>query len=256
MYYYPLGTNLYKTFATSTDSFWCCNGTGVEEFSKLADTIYFHDADSVYVNLYIPSELNWAEKGLKLRQETKFPAEEGTKITVTAEKPTDVTIRMRIPYWVGSGSVKVNGRALPVFGSPSSYLALRGPWKTGDTIELSLPMHIHNWRMPDDDTIQAAMYGPVVIVPKREEVGKDLWLGQLGPYKERGVAPAQLPAAAGKVDDAASWIEPSPNSPMTFRTVGQPETATLVPINQIVHERYDVFWKVNQPPPPPPRSGA
>ncbi|MGH9524688.1 MAG: beta-L-arabinofuranosidase domain-containing protein, partial [Terriglobales bacterium] len=122
MYYYPQGIRLFKTYATPTDSFWCCNGTGVEEFGKFADTIYFHDEHAVYVNLFIASELDWPEKCLKLRQETDFPRQQGTKLIVASKRPSDVEIRVRIPYWTKGGDVKVNGRALPVFANPSSYL--------------------------------------------------------------------------------------------------------------------------------------
>jgi DUF1680 family protein len=251
MYYYPLGTNLNKTYATPTEYFWCCNGTGVEEFAKLADTIYFHDDDSVYVNLYIPSELNWPEKSFRLRQETNFPVEQGTKLIVNSAAPSDVSIRLRVPYWANGGSIKINGRTLPVFASPSSYLVLRGPWKNGDTIELSLPMALHGSRMPDDDTVQAPMFGPLVLAARHENSPQDHWYGDAGTFgRERGAAPPPLPAANGKIEDSATWIEPVPNQTLSFRTTGQSAQAQLVPINQIVHERYDVYWKVTSPPQP------
>lgn len=250
MYYYPLGTALYKTYATPTDSFWCCNGTGVEEFSKLTDTIYFHDDDSVYVNLFIASELQWPEKNLKLKQETNFPLEQGTKLTIATAKPSDIAIRLRIPYWAKGGSVKVNGKPLGVFASPASYLTLKGPWKNGDTIELSLPMGLHQSVMPDDETIQAPMYGPLVLASKHEEVPRERWYGNTGPFERRapGTPPPQMPTSTGKLDDSQSWVEPDGGVALTFKTTGQSAQATLVPINQIVHERYDVYWKVTPPP--------
>ncbi len=258
MYYYPLGTALYKTYATPTDSFWCCNGTGVEEFAKLNDTIYFHDQDSVYVNLLIASEVQWPEKNVRLRQETDFPRQQGTKLTVLGSKPSDIAIRVRIPYWAQGGSVKVNGKPLPAFASSSSYLTLRGPWKNGDTIELSLPMGLHQSAMPDDETVQVPMYGPLVLAAKHAEVPRERWYGNTGPFERRapGTPPPQMPAATGKVDDATTWIEPDGNEMLRFRTTGQATQATLVPINQIVHERYDVYWKVTPPAPqfPPFRS--
>jgi DUF1680 family protein len=257
MYYYPLGTALYKTYATPTESFWCCNGTGVEEFAKFGDTIYFHDQDSLYVNLFIASELQWPEKDLRLRQDTDFPQQQRTKLTIFASKPSDIAIRLRIPYWVQGGGVKVNGRPSPVFASPSSYLTLRGPWKNGDTIELALPMGLHQLPMPDDETIQAPMYGPMVLVAKHEEVPREHWYGNLGPFERRpqGTAPPPMPTATGKLDEAGTWIEPDGSAPLKFRTTGQATQATLVPVNQIVHERYDVYWKVTPPPPqfPPAR---
>jgi uncharacterized protein len=125
MYYLPLASGYYKTFGRPLDAFWCCTGTGSEEYAKLGDTIYFHDGDALYVNLYIDSQLEWPEKGLRFRQESRFPQEQGTKISVVAERPVPLSINLRIPYWVEGGSVKINGEELPAFASLGSYLALR-----------------------------------------------------------------------------------------------------------------------------------
>ena len=245
MYYYPMGPNLWKTYGTPTDSFWCCNGTGVEEFAKLNDTIYFHDDNAIYVNLYIASEVDWPEKKLKLRQDTNFPQQPGTKLTILAQQPSDLAIRLRIPSWARGGNVKVNGRTLPVFSSPSSYLTLRGPWKNGDTIELSLPMDLYSWRMPDDETVQAPMYGPLLLAARREEAPRDCWYGEMGPFQHpRGSEQPPLPVAAGKIEDISSWVRTVGNQPLSFQAAGESSAVPLVPINQIVHEHYDVYWKV------------
>ena len=252
MYYYPQGVKLWKTYGTPTDSFWCCNGTGVEEFGKFTDSIYFHDDTSVYVNLFIASELKWPEKNLTLRQDTNFPREQGTKLTVTSKRPSDVELRVRIPYWTRGGSVKVNGRPLQVFASPSSYLALRGPWKSGDTIEVSLPMGIHSWRMPDDDTMQGPMYGPLLLAAKFEEAPKDKWYGETGPFERRefGAPPPPLPGTKGKLEDATTWVEPAGGQDaLTFRAKSDSGDVALVPINAILHEKYDVYWKLTPPTP-------
>jgi len=249
MYYYPMGVNLWKTYATATDSFWCCSGTGVEEFGKLNDTIYFHDDKSIYVNLYVSSELSWPEKKLKLRQDTDFPRQQGTRLTLTLQQPSGVAIRLRIPYWANGGGVRINGRPVPVFSSASSYLTLRGPWKNNDTIELELPMELHHSVMPDDETVQAPMYGPLVLAARHEEAPKDRWYGDTGPFehRQRGSGPPpipELPSAKGKVEDPSSWVRTASNQKLTFEAAGESGTATLVPMNEIVHERYDVYWKV------------
>ena len=99
MYFVPLAGGYWRTFASPLDSFWCCSGTGVESFAKLADSIYFHDRDSLWVNLFIASELNWAEKGLTLRQETRFPEQPGTRYSSRCSQPVELTLRLRIPSW-------------------------------------------------------------------------------------------------------------------------------------------------------------
>ncbi len=172
MYYLPLASGYWKTFGTPLDAFWCCTGTGSEEYAKLADTIYFHDDDSLYVNLYIDSELGWPEKGLRVKQQTKFPQEQGTTIVISADRPQQFAINVRVPYWAQGGSVKINGDCHPRFSSPGSYLSINRVWKTGDKIELSLPMGLHIDPMPDDETVQAVMYGPLVLAGRFEPVSE------------------------------------------------------------------------------------
>ena len=106
-YYLSLMPGAWKTFNTEDNSFWCCTGSGVEEYSKLNDSVYWHDDDGVYVNLFVASELDWAEKGLKLRQETKFPETSTTTISLRLEKPLMFSIRLRIPEWANGASVKI-----------------------------------------------------------------------------------------------------------------------------------------------------
>jgi len=242
MYYLPLASGYWKTFGKPLDAFWCCTGTGSEEYGKLTDTIYFHDDDALYVNLYIASQLEWPEKGLRVKQETRFPEEQGTTITVTAKNPTQLSINLRIPYWARGGSVKINGAALPAFASPSSYLTLNRLWKTGDKIELSLPMGLHIDSMPDNDTIQAAMYGPLVLAGRFEPVTKEMTYGD---YEPKPADQQKVPDIVADAAKPTSWIEPDAKLPLTFHTVGQPQTVTMVPLNKVFHDRYAVYWKVD-----------
>ncbi len=241
MYYLPLASGYWKTFGKPLDAFWCCTGTGSEEYAKLADTIYFHDDDSLYVNLYIESQLEWPEKGVRLKQETRFPEQQGTTITVSTKSPAQLAINLRIPYWAQGGNVRVNGTTLPAFSSPSSYLTLNRIWKTGDKIELSLPMALHIDSMPDDETIQAAMYGPLVLAGRFDEVTKEMSYSGPGP---KSGAQSKVPDIVSNPAHPAAWIEPDAKQALTFHAVGQPQPITLVPLNQVIHERYAVYWKV------------
>ena len=163
-YYLSLTPGVWKTFGTDDQTFWCCTGSGVEEYSKLNDSIYWRDAEGLFVNLFIPSELDWTEKGFRLRQETKYPASPNTALTVTAARPGEMAIRLRIPGWLRTApSVTVNGKALDASAAPGSYLTLRRTWKAGDRIEMELPMHLHVQAMPDDPATQAFLYGPLVL---------------------------------------------------------------------------------------------
>ncbi len=242
MYYLPLAAGYWKTFGKPFDSMWCCTGTGSEEYAKLTDTIYFHDDNSLYVNLYIDSQLDWPEKGLRFKQETRFPYEQGSTITISSKNPVQLAINLRVPYWAQGGGVKINGTALSAFSSPSSYLTLNRVWKTGDKIELSLPMGLHIHAMPDDETIQAAMYGPLVLAGRFEAVTKEM---SYGDYEPKPGDQHKVPDISADPSKPTAWIEPDANQALTFQAVGQSQPLTLVPLNQVIHERYAVYWKVD-----------
>ena len=113
MYYVPTVAGGWKTFGKQYDSFWCCTGTGSEEYAKLVDTLYFHDDSSVYVNQFVASEVSWPEKHARLVQETSFPEQERTAITIHAEKPVEFTLRVRAPHWAqGSVNAQPNRKHL------------------------------------------------------------------------------------------------------------------------------------------------
>jgi DUF1680 family protein len=243
MYYLPLASGYWKTFGKPFDAFWCCTGTGSEEYAKLTDTIYFHDDDSLYVNLYIDSHLEWPEKGLNIKQSTRFPEEQGTTLIVTAKSPAQLAIKLRIPYWAQGGSVKVNGAFIPAFGSPSSYLSLNRVWKTGDKIELSLPMDLHIDSMPDNASVQAAMYGPLVLSGRYEPVTKEMTYGD---YEPKPTDPHKVANIIADPNQPTAWIEQDAKLPLTFNTVGQSQPTTLVPLYKIIHERYSVYWQVDK----------
>lgn len=246
IYYLPIISGFFKPFGDEFDSFWCCTGSAVEEFSKLNDTIYFHDDSSIYVNLFIASELEWPEKGVRLRQDTTFPEQQGTTITVSANSPVQMTINLRVPRWAEGGSVKINGAALPAFASPSSYLALNRVWKTGDKIELSLPMSLAVERLPDDESVQAITYGPIVLAGSFGVMKNEYELkGNDGNEPEGKLY--SVPDISADDAKPTAWVEPDGKDPLTFKAVGQKQAFPLVPLYKIKDERYAVYWNVNKP---------
>ncbi len=242
-YYLSLTPGAWKTFNTEDQSFWCCTGTGVEEYSKLNDSIYWQDGDGVYVNLFIASELDWAERGLKLRQETRFPEQAGTALTVVAAGAAPVALRLRIPGWTRGASAKINGRAIDATPTPGSYLTLTRAWKAGDRIELALPMRLAVEAMPDDAAMQAFLYGPLVLAGDlgTEGLTEGNQEGPNAPRPQR--APIEIPGFQARGGETASWIRPG-NGPLEFRTSGQARDVTLAPLNSIFGKRYSVYWNV------------
>jgi DUF1680 family protein len=243
MYYLPLASGSWKTFGKPLDAFWCCTGTGSEEYAKLADTIYFHDDDSLYVNLFVASQLEWPEKGLSIRQETTFPEQQGTSLVVSGKAPVQLQINLRVPYWAKGGSVKINGAELPAFSSPSSYLALNRVWKPGDRIDLNLPMDLHISPMPDDQSVQAMMYGPLVLAGRFEPVSKEMLYGD---YEPKPTDLYKVPEIVADNANPTAWVKSDPKQPLMFEAVGQNQPMTLVPLYTIIPERYAVYWKVNK----------
>ena len=242
-YYLPLGSGYSKIYAKPFDSFWCCNGTAAEEFAKLSNTIYFHEGNAVFVNLYLASEVDWPEKGIRLTQQTSFPEEQGSTLMISTAKHVDIDLKFRIPYWAKSGSVQVNGQTVPAFAEPGSYLVLRGPWKNGDRIELNLPMQLHAAPMPDKESVQAVMYGPLVMTARFEQEPREKWYRHFAADEKQEAAPTLQ--FKGRLDDPSSWLEPSGNK-LTLRTVGQTQAATFTPLSSVVHERYAVYHEVKE----------
>ena len=248
MYYYPLASGYWKFYGKPLDAFWCCTGTGVEEFSKLGDSIYYHDEDGLFVNLFAASRLSWPEKGLRLAQETRFPEEQGTTLRFETDRPVAMTLRLRVPWWARSGgSVKVNGAGVAAFASPSSYLTLSRTWKTGDRVELSLPMGLSSEPTPDDANVRAVLYGPLVLAGR---------LGSQGLTKEKTYGGYDCgltgdPVAVGQIhadpQKPLEWVEAEPGRALAFRTKGQKQNLPLSPLCRVFGERYAVYWKIEGP---------
>jgi len=241
-YYASLTPGAYKTFNSEDNSFWCCTGTGVEEYSKLNDSIYWRDSGGVFVNLFVPSELNWAERGFRLSQATKFPEEPGTTLTVSVDAPVTLEMRLRIPSWLKTGPVvKINGVALETTAMPGSYFAIHRTWKNGDKVEMELPMRLTVEKMPDDPGMQAFLYGPLVLAG--DFGGEGLTPAMITGPSAPKVTDVDIPKLKAAGADPSLWIKPIGQT-LTFRTVGQSKDVTLAPLNSLFAKRYVVYWSV------------
>jgi DUF1680 family protein len=249
LYYVPLQSGYWKLFGTPLADFWCCTGSMAEAFAKLGDSIYFHDADGIYVNLFVASEVAWREKKVRLVQETNFPNDERSRLTVRAESPTRMALRIRVPSWASGGSATLNGKPLEGFASPGSYFVLDRIWRNGDHVDIRVPMSLHVAAMPDDPTMQAVMYGPLVLAGKLGTSGLTQNNLRAPPTPPRQVPeytaePVTVPSIAAPRDDVTSWVQAVAGRPLVFRTTGQPTALELVPLNRILDERFVVYWKV------------
>jgi DUF1680 family protein len=251
LYYVSLAAGWWKLFGTPGSDYWCCTGTMSESFSKFGDSIYFQDDAGLYVNLFIASELDWQERGARLVQDTRFPEEAGTTLTVHAARPTRFALRVRVPYWTAAGAgARLNGRALDGFAAPGGYFVLDRTWKDGDRLEVSLPMALHVCPMPDDPSVQAVMYGPLVLAGRLGTTGLTPQNIRAEPTKPRTVPeykgdPVPAPSFRAGGEGPSAWIKPAPGSPLAFRTVGQEQDVSLVPFYRLFGERYGIYWKVS-----------
>lgn len=166
-YFLPLLNGAHKVYSTKENSFWCCVGSGFENHAKYGEAIYYHNDKGIYVNLFIPSEVNWKEKGLVLRQETAFPSDETTSFNISVEEPLQTTVYLRYPSWSGKATVFINGKKVAVKQKPGSYIALTRQWKESDRIEVTYPMQVHIETTPDDPNRGALLYGPLVLAGER-----------------------------------------------------------------------------------------
>ena len=247
-YYVPLRPGAFKTYSTPDQSFWCCVGTGMENHSKYGDTIYFHDGQSLYLNLFIASQLTWKDKGLVVRQDTRFPEQDTTKLSFQCQKPVRLSLKVRYPSWAQSGmTLTINGRNEPVKAKPGTYVAVEREWKNGDTVQARLPMSLRAEAMPDDANMIALLYGPIVLAGDlgKEGLSQSTRYGPSAPPLNR-VPPVVVPSFVGAVKDIPAKVKPVEGKPLTFTTGGiaQPKDVTLIPFYKASDIRYTVYWKV------------
>ena len=237
-YFLSLAPGAWKTWGTEDTTFWCCNGTALEDFSSLSRMIYAHDAGGIWVNLFIPSDLHWNERGIRLRQETRFPDEGQTSLVIVASNGARWTLRLRIPGWVGDrATVFVNGKPVDAMAQPGSYLGITRTWHAGDRVEMILPMQAHWEAFGDRPELAALVYGPVVLA-------QQLPLGELpdelkheqGPKLEKYPA-KEVPAALPR--ELPSRLKRGAG-PLSFTADVGPRTIEFQPISRS-WERYSVY---------------
>jgi uncharacterized protein len=164
-YHVPLNPGAQKRFGNAKmTGFTCCNGTALESNTKLQDSIYFRSADNkaLYVNLFVPSTVNWSERKVVVQQMTDFPYADTARLVVKGSGQFD--LKIRVPRWATGGFfVKINGRDEPVKATPGTYLTLTRNWRANDTIELRMPFHFYLNPVVDQPNVASIFYGPVLL---------------------------------------------------------------------------------------------
>lgn len=164
-YFMPLNPGGEKSYSNDYDSFTCCHGTGMENHTKYQESIYFqsNDMNTLYVNLYIPSTLNWPAKGFRIIQDTRFPFEGNSKLIISGSGK--LKIKLRVPYWVQKGfTVKINGRTQKLDITSGTFVTLDRDWEDKDVIAIDMPFTLRLERLPDIKSIAGIMAGPILLV--------------------------------------------------------------------------------------------
>jgi DUF1680 family protein len=223
-------------FKECQDPFWftCCIGTGMENHSKYARNIFYHNDNELFLFQFIASELNWKEKGVKVIQNTGYPEEQGTNLEFRCDKPVTLTLLIRYPYWAYEGiDIRINGRKNPIGQHRGSFVPIRRNWKNGDKVEIKIPFSLRLECMPDDSNRVAVMYGPLVLA------------GDLGEIKDSAsLDPMSVPVLITEKRDPGVWMKPVEGKPNTFVTVntGRPRDLEMKPFYSMFNKRYSVYW--------------
>ncbi|RPD46758.1 glycoside hydrolase family 127 protein [Paracnuella aquatica] len=258
VYFTPMRPRHYRVYSQPQEGFWCCVGSGLENHTKYGELIYAHNDKDLFVNLFIPSTLQWKERGISLSQQTAFPSEEKTSIRITIQKPQQFALHLRQPSWIkGAMKVLVNGKAVTgKLDATSSYLAVNRQWKTGDVVTVMLPMQTKAEKLPDGSPWVSFVHGPVVLAAATDTTNlQGIWAdnSRMGHIANGPLYPADdAPLLVTNNTDVAAALKPVPGKPLHFTASGlihpeQYKSLQLVPFYTVHEARYMVYWPLTTP---------
>ena len=249
VYYTSMRPGHYRVYSKDYDAFWCCVGTGMENHGKYGELIYAHQNNRLYVNLFIPSVLTWKERGLTLTQETRFPEEQKTRFTLTLTHPQQIALSLRCPGWVAPGAfqIKINGKIVKTEARPGAFVNLTRLWKSGDRIEMALPMRLHLESLAGATNYAAYFYGPLLLAGELGTEGltrADFYGDGGGALAKKALPVNHFPVLVGTPAQALARIKPVPGKPLTFHTqnLAKPADVTLIPFYRLHFQRYALYW--------------
>lgn len=179
------------------DTYTCCSGTYIQNIADYHNLIYFRDAEAIYVNLFLPSEVSWSHASgpVRLRQDTAYPDGETTTLTVTMSRPATFPVRFRVPGWARGVTARVNGAPESITATPGQWATVSREWRSGDRVEITLPLGLRMEAVDEQHPDRVAVVrGPVVHVLE-------------GAYHDPNF---RLPMTD---DDLSTWLVPEPGGP-------------------------------------------
>ena len=256
VYFTPMRPGHYRVYSQPETSMWCCVGSGLENHTKYGEFIYAHQKDTLYVNLFIPSQLTWKEQGLTLTQETRFPDDGKVTLRIDEAPKKQQTLAIRMPEWANQSKsyyVKINGkRKVIITGKGSHYLHFSRKWKKGDVVTFNLPMRVSVEQIPDKKDYYAFSYGPIVLAASTgtehldglyadDSRGGHIAHGKQIPLQE-------VPALIGTPDSIRNSIHKNNGNRLSFSFNGnvypaQNKPLELVPFFRLHNTRYAVYFR-------------
>lgn len=246
VYYTSMRPAHYKMYSTKYDSFWCCTGTGFEAPAKFGKMIYAQSGRDLYVNLFIPSTLNWKEQGVALTQSTRYPDENVSTLTVRTEEPKEFALKIRVPRWIRPGSMTVEVNGVQAAGpGEDSYVTLSRKWTTGDVVKVAFEPKFEVAPLVDTDRFYSVKYGAIVLASRVPNTNLGVTdFRQARKTVGTVMAPiSDAPTLFGTPDEIAQKFVRVPGDELAFTYTGlDGKTATLVPFNRIQFNRYAIYF--------------
>ncbi|MBS5937642.1 beta-L-arabinofuranosidase domain-containing protein [Clostridium sp.] len=252
-YFQPMATGYFKVYSTPFDKFWCCTGTGMENFTKLNDSIYFYDENnSLYVNQYVSSTLKWTENNMKITQDSTIPNSDTTKLIIETldGNDTSANIKIRVPNWIeGKANITINGEEIEN-KITSGYISLNREWVSGDVIEIKFSMKVGAYDLPDNEHVVAFKYGPIVL---------SAGLGSEDMVESSTGVDVTIPTKNIIIkdfitvnDDINQWIDNIENNlvktenklEFTLRNTYEDNNLIFSPHYMQYEERYGIYWNI------------
>lgn len=240
-YFLPMHGD-FRTYLSGTE---CCVGSGIENTGRYGEGIYFQRGPVLWINLYIPSQLNWMEQGIILRQEGNIPYTEKVTFSIMKASGRSVTLKFRIPDWLSApAGLAINGisQSLPV--TDSGYIDLTRTWAVGDTVTLSLPSSLRVVHARDAKEMSSLLYGPLVLAMR---LGREQLPSDLGAKDQcKNIPSAEVPSVVGDPSRPDLWLRLVDPATLAFEAVGcGPATGRIFqPLNAVHHERYAVYFPI------------
>ncbi len=256
VYFTPARPSHYRVYSAPNSAMWCCVGTGMENHGKYGEFIYTHNNDSLYVNLFVASELNWTEKNIVVEQNTSFPYEEGSRLTIKVKDPVRLKILVRHPWWVSAAEMKVScsGVDYAQGSQPSSYIVIDRVWKNGDVVEIKTPMKVTIEEMPNTPDAISILRGPILLGAKTSTDNMPGLIADDGRWSHIAsgslVSVFDAPYIIGERTEILSKLnqmKPVEGKPFTYTVPelfvqSQYKNLVLEPFYQIHDSRYMMYW--------------